>query len=350
MKNAGLSEGAPAFSRAGCRSGHRGFTILELLVSTVVLVFLVVLLTGITGRMSDIWKRTTGSILQWQSARSGFEAMNRRITQATLNTTWAYYDGANGTGNLTTSDPKSYGRSSSLHFVAGPAEDLIPSVPDTTTQAIFFQAPMGRTTETAVRGLPQILNACGFFVQYNDSVNFRPSAALLDSIPGRKRFRLMEWTQDSSGLTVQASAGNAWFQSAGTQARPLAENVIALIILPRFSRMDTSADNLLAPDYLYDSRENRSFSGGGISGNSLHQLPPLLQVTMVAIDERSAIRLEQQAGAGVPTGIFDGAPFAVASEFDSNMVRLEENLASAKLNYRVFSSTILIRGAKWNGD
>jgi len=327
-----------------------GFTILEVLVSTLVLAFLVVLLAGITDRLSDIWKKTAGSIVQWQSARSGFEAMNRRISQATLNTTWAYYDGPNGTGNLTSSDPISYGRSSALHFLSGPASVLIPSVPDTTTQVIFFQAPLGRTTETAVRGLPQILNACGYFVQFNDSLSFRPPGALPQSIPGRKRFRLMEWTQDSSELTVQSSAGNAWLQSAGSRARPMAENVIALIIRAKFSRFDTSDENVLAPAYRYNSRESRAFSGGGISGNTLHQLPPVLQLTMVAIDERSAVRLEQQNGNAVPAGLFTGAPFTLASAYQSDMERLEANLVAARLDYRIFSATILIRGAKWNGD
>lgn len=327
-----------------------GFTILEVLVSTLVLVFLVVLLAGITDRLSDIWKRTTGSITQWQSARSGFEAMNRRISQATLNTTWAYYDGPNGTGNLTTSNPKSYGRSSALHFISGPASILMSSVPDTTSQAIFFQAPLGRTTDASVRGLPQILNACGYFVQFNDSVSFRPPGALLQSIPGRKRFRLMEWTQDSSELTVQSSTGNTWFQNSNSQARPMAENVIALIIRAKFSRFDTTDENLLAPEYRYDSRESRAFSGGGISGNTLHQLPPVLQLTMVAIDERSAARLEQQNGGAFPTGLFAGAPFMLASEYKKNMETLEANLVAARLDYRVFSATILIRGAKWSGD
>lgn len=340
-----------SLSRAHSRppaSRARGFTVLEVLVSTVILAMIVVLLATITDRMSDIWRRTTGSIIQWQSARTGFEAMNRRISQATLNTTWAYYDGERGTGNLTTTDPKSYGRASDLHFLSGPAATLIPGIPNTTTQAIFFQAPLGRSSADETRGLPQILNGCGFFVQLNDSADFRPAAPILQSIPGTRRFRLMEAIQDSSQLAVSATPGSDWVEAIAGDARPLAENVIALIIQPRYSRFDTSDSSLLAPNYLYDSRESREFSSPDISGNTLHQLPPLLQISMVAIDERSATRLES-GGLGA-SDLFDGAPFTDSSDYADDMRRLEDNLKGAGLNYRVFSSTIIVRGAKWSGD
>src|SRR5690606_457962 len=97
----------------------------------------------------------------------------------------------------------------------------------------------------------------------------------------------------------------------GLRSHVIAENIIALVILPRLSEHELEANTMLksmptaernsalAPNYFYHSAENGAGGSGGQSGlqavlNSKHQLPPVLQVTMVAVDESSAQRIGYQ--------------------------------------------------------
>lgn len=329
----------------------RSFTLLEILVSLAVLAMVMVLLLNLVGKVTSLWRGSVGSIAQWQGARRGFEAMTRQISQATLNTTWAYFDAS---GNLTSSDPVSYGRYSDLHFVSGPASTVLPGIPQTVSQAVFFQAPLGRASDASLRGLPNLLNVCGFFVQFNGSAAFAPDAEVFSRVRNKFRFRLMQVNESAEGMSVFATQGPtnfSWITKpvASGAARPLAENVIALFLLPRFSRLDTSGQAILAPEFYYNSRRRFEFSDESVTGNTLHQLPPLIQVTMVAIDESSAIRLEEQYGSAmpplIPTGLFDQA-----ADFDADLESFEDHLTSLGLRHRTFTSVVAIRAAKWSGD
>ncbi len=120
----------------------------------------------------------------------------------------------------------------------------------------------------------------------------------------------MEFLQPAEDLAIyklpadgSAAEYSRWFTNflppnvAVTQApvRVLAENIIALIVLPELSPHDAdAATNPLAPQYRYDSR------AGNITDRTKHQLPPLLRVVMVAIDEPSAARLNPAGRAPRP--------------------------------------------------
>ncbi len=330
---------------------HRGFTLIELMVSLAVMAMLMVLLLSLVEKVTSIWRGTAGAISQWQGARRGFEAMTRQISQATLNTTWAYFDSA---GNLTSSDPVSYGRYSDLHFVSGPASTLLSGIPDTVSQSVFFQAPLGRATDPSLRGLPNLLNVCGFFVQFNGSGAFAPNAPIFSKVQQKFRFRLMQVNEPAEGMSVFSSKDATNFDwitkpIGNGAARPLAENIVALFLLPKFSRIDTSGQALLAPDFYYNSRQSFAFSDGTLKGNTLHQLPPLIQVTMVAIDESSAARLEMESGMSMPQIIPTGR-FAQAADFEKDLKALEEELTQRRLRFRTFTTVVAIRGAKWSGD
>ena len=336
----------------GQRPTARAFTILELMVSMAILGLLVLLLTSISNNVAKLWKDTAGNIAEWRGARTAFEAMNRKLSQATLNTTWAYFDSS---GVITSSDPSKYGRYSELEFVTGPARTLT-GLANTTSQAVFFQAPLGQTTNTSLRGLPNLLNSCGYFVQFNSDASFRPSLAIFGGVREKWRFRLMELIDPSESSCIYSfpppTTNYTWFRSPINtgRARPLAENVVALILLPKLSAFDdTGTGSLIAPGYGYDSRTSFSFSSGGVPGNTLHQLPPLLLVSMVVLDERSAQRLEAQSGSSQPD-LFAGAPFTQASQYQADLSQLEKNLLAQNLRYRIFSTVVPIRGAKWSPD
>ena len=341
--------GTPALPWIASCGRVGGFTLIEVLVSLAVLSLLMVFLFALVSRVTSVWRGAADAIGQWQSARRGFETMTRQISQATLNTVWAYYDAS---GNLTTSDPKRYGRHSDLQFVSGPTSSIIPTVTNTVSQGVFFQAPLGRASNNSLRGLPNLLNVCGFYVQFNSSADFLPNTGIFARAKAKYRFRLMQINEPTEALSVYAQQGAnnfAWITKPinNGAARPLAENIVALFLLPRFSRVDTSNGALLAPNYFYNSRNSTSFSSGALKGNTLHQLPPLIQVTMVAIDETSATRIED--GASMPN-LIPAGKFQTATDFEADLKAFEKELTDRGLRYRTFSSLIAIRGAKWGGD
>jgi hypothetical protein len=190
-------------------------------------------------------------------------------------------------------------------------------------------------------------------------------------------------------------------------ARVLAENVLALIFLPKLSTVDENyrkAQNppwyLLCPDYTYDSTllptggappspaqapvnygaqvvsSTNAGDAGGIDPRN--QLPPEIQVVMIAIDERSAQRLlaltnPSAASATTFSALSDptfGGIYAPggtqlfttalagrtnytnqlgdAETAGTDLYAFTQSLVAQKLTYRIFSTTVSIRGAKWS--
>ena len=84
-----------------------GFTILEVLVATTVLMLLMVVLFGIFSGVTSAWTRSTQRIDAFQSARVAFDRVTRMLSQATLNVYWDY-DNPN--------QPTVYRRQSELAF------------------------------------------------------------------------------------------------------------------------------------------------------------------------------------------------------------------------------------------
>lgn len=342
------AHGAPPRSRGA-------FTLIELLVSLAVLTLLVLLSFRVTDQVTEIWQRTSASIGQWQKTRTAFDSLTRRLSLATLDPTWAYFDAS---GALTDTDPVRYGRHSQLHFVTGPASSFFPPEALITTQALFFQAPLGRTQNADLSGLPHLLSSCGFFIQYGSDAAFRPPGVLFENHEAKWRFRLMEFIEPSERLQVYQQKGAEdydWFRRPVTRgfARPLAENVIALFVIPRLSSLDLPplSDETPLP-YGYNSRKDET---SPVSGASLHQLPPLVQVTLVALSDHAARRLAETPAsdepgrfAAIQALLFADAPFASVAHYEHDLQKLEENLIRARLDYKVYSGIIALRGAKWN--
>ena len=125
----------------------------------------------------------------------------------------------------------------------------------------------------------------------------------------------------------------------------------------------------MAPNYLYDSTSTGQASTSGYTAaqagvvNSKNQLPPTVQVTMVAIDQVSADRLSALAKAASKTpaqllGL--DTLFATTGSQSANLQadlgtsatpstnNLIANLVKNRLNYRVFSADVSILDAKWS--
>ena len=354
----------------------RAFTLVELMVSMAVLSVVGILILTMVGNVSSVTKRTRDQVESYQGARAGFEALTRTIAQATLNIYWDYYDSTGKAANDTTYNgtPAKYGRQSELHFRSGPTDSLFGASNGGLTRpthGIFFQIPGGITSNSTLKQLNNTLNGIGFFLEFGDDEALRPSfLATETSIPKRYRYRLLQMQQATENLQIYSSSnGTAWFQdplgfgsttvnAATRPANVLAENVIALAIIPRLSPTeDPTGASLVKTDYNYDSRAAKSYSatsatGTTMSGTTLHQLPPLVEVIMVAIDETSAQRLAAESGTNPPDlgqkDLFKS--ISSIADVDADLDKLEKTLVDRKLNYRIYRSVVGIRGAKWSAN
>jgi len=317
-----------------------GFSLVEVMVACSVLGAMLVVMLSTVNHVSELWRTSNARVEAFQSARLGFENLTRLLGQATLNTYWDYDDPNN---------PTRYIRKSELHFFVDEAEAVL-GTGSFYGQGVFFQAPANHNPPAANAGisfanrLPGLLNACGFYVECASESEKGWLPTHVDS-QGKKRFRLMQWMQRSGDLsvyqTVAGSTGRDW-TALSAQAIPAADNVIALVIAPK--EPEHQSVKALPDQYNYDSREN---TGSNPQPANANQLPPILQVAMVAIDEASANRLGDAMQSTIESclsGLFKETPGA---SFESDMKTLEEALTAQRINYRVFVSAIPMHEAKW---
>ncbi len=341
------------------------FTLVELLISAGVLLLILGLLIGMTNQTQHLVESTSQKVEQFQDSRAGFESMTRCLAQATLNTYWDYsyrteYQTIGGKP-VPIKVPDRYLRTADLRFRSGPMTELTggrgPGGAVQPTHGIFFQAPNGLVADPTRFGvLDHLMNSWGYFVEYGSDDLTLP-ACLKGRVEARKRFRLLEYMEPAEQLKVYQYPGirsNLWFAPAISQTkrsvRVLAENVVALILQPRFDRATEEArksagkSTILAPNYRYDT----TTSSADPELNPKNQLPPVVQVTMVAIDEASAKKLAGNAALS-STGIDYGELFRQPEKYATDLAAFEKQLAMGQhVAYRVFTTNVSIRGAKWS--
>jgi len=364
------------------------FTLIELLVSMAILVLIVAMLITMVNATSKTWKNTAGKIEEFRDARVAFDTITRRLSQATLNTYLDYVTNSSGA-------PTDYIRQSELRFLCGQLTNnasfgnqrtIFSSQLQTTnpSMAVFFQAPNGFTTNSTNSILQSALNTWGYFIEYGSDSNAVPS--FLNPQPtSRNRYRLMELMEPTENLSIyNYTATNRSYTNVDwiansmtlTSSRPahvLAENVIALIILPKLSPTDITKWNnqgsnysisSLTPDYFYDSSINSqtTIAGGGGAAvtdanlNTHNQLPPVVQVTMIAVDETSAIRFPSiyknlyasNSSAGGINNLFNDN--SSPTQFTNDLASLVTAFKKNKMNYRIFTTDVMIKGAKWSSS
>ncbi len=416
---------------------NSAFTLAEVIVSSALVVGIMGLLLTTVEQTRKTINSTTSKASQFQASRVAFDAMTRNLAQATLNTYWELdRDGE-------TRNPTGFRRQADLHFISGKAarETILESMDEATypTHAVFFQAPLGFSAETVSNtspirkyaGLSNLLSVVGYYVAWGPDTNI-PNflTTQSDFYASRYRYRLMQVMQPAESLMVYNSVNYTksdklpgidqskyvnptdWIKAAlgkiaiptgpkGKQAsqRVLAENIIALIIVPKLAERDrTSKDALndLTDDYNYDSRPMDAFNSqtrdkppngtidellnlvkklGGDKDKrvkQLHQMPPILQVTMIAIDEPSALKLETAQANGNPsnppapelaTGLFSKCTTMDAFHKDLGDLETPDEgslvynistpngpLKIPRLNYRVYNADVVIRGSKWSSE
>ena len=347
-------------------SPNRGFTLVELLLSVVLISLLALLLASMTSATTSTWQYTSSKIEQFRGATTAFETITRRVSQATLNTSWDYHY----PNNDTTKAPDRYVRQSDLRFLVGRSETLMAaSNPPRPTHGIFFQAPLGYVDDPAdFSGMDNLLNTWGYYIEYNKDTRPPFLDNLPNSPPWRYRSRLMEFMQPSNKLTIYSRTsghpeytGREWFTEALSSTNPpvhvLAENIIAMVLLPKLSKAEDSTGIKLAPSYDYDSTIDLTSGNPSADAelNPKNQLPPVVQVTLVAIDEASAMRMSNADAANLASLL--GNLFTSSAQFETDLRKdptnssdtsLEAYLIRHKINYRIFTTNVSLRGAKWS--
>lgn len=321
----------------------------EMLAAIAILTLIMVVVFGLTNQTARVWKNSTGKISEFQAARAGFDVLTQRLSQATLNTYYDYYDssGRPASNASYSGTPTLYGRASELHFISGP--DLVDGQ---IGHAVFFQAPLGYSDDaSSYAGLNNALNAAGFYLIYNSDTDSgtRPAFITTAVSPSKYRFRLMQYTQPLQNLSVFTATAKQWFTNdiaTKKYSYPLAENIVAMVIQPKRSTQDSTTTTLTTGDYKYDSHTAWS---GSTQPVQMNQLPPLLHIVLVAIDENSAQRICTQTTAP-DLGV--SSLFKTESALNTDLKTLEDKLMAKSggqpLNYRFFETDIALRGAKWS--
>lgn len=382
------------------------FTLIELLVSMTFLVILMLVVTQVVGIVQRTWVRSNSRVSQFREARTAFDVMTRALSQATLNTYWdnEFDPLRTDAAGQQVKRARNYIRQSELQFISGPTTQVLAGAAGVASSypghAVFFQAPLGITrlsaatgTETNTENMVNLLCGRGYFVEWGDDQSFRPPfLSSLNSVPTRQRLRLMEYSPTAEMNRIYDSTlrplvdsqtgvnnGKRWFnegefaalnsviinsETAATRAftRPVAENILALIISPQTETTgNTSVQPYsIAPSYLYDSTLQVNPGASASTSNpqgTQHLLPPLLKVTMVALDERSGEFLSRSENdtmrgevlASVALLFQTAAAYTMDLEGDEgNPGELETLLLEKKLNYRVFTTTIALKQARWS--
>jgi uncharacterized protein (TIGR02599 family) len=349
-----------------------GFTLIEMLLSitilSVVLMTTSSLLNASLGQLRIAESRNG----QFREVQAAFETMCRRLETCEIN---PYYDYVYSNNDANTV-PTGYKLQSDLHFVCGPATSGTAPVIGSGNRpghAVFFHGTYGISSQKEWKGLGTLLNSWGYFLEFGSDDSMRPSFLIPANGTGivspRHRFRLKELQVPAEMMRTYALKLNSqttrakvqeWYTTALAETanvHTVAENIAACVIFPMVPDGSTTSTGAtlkpeaLAPDYTYDTRSYQY--GGSASASSLaevtrHRLPPLLRLTLVALDEVSAARLQELNGADMPALGLE-ILFQDAAKYDQDIRSLEASLVGQKLNYRVFSTTVRLRNARWNG-
>lgn len=334
------------------------FSLIELMVAMGVLAILMLMLTVVLDQVQRGWRFSESRVTQFREARVAFDVMAKNIGQASLNTYWSLRDG-DGDGIA-----DGYFRTSELQFLTVGADDLDSTGSQNPVgQGVFFQAPLGFSTE--YRNLNNLFNGRGYFVAFGSDRKFKPSFVEAEE---RFRYRLMEFRPPAESNQVFEDGGEErvkdqpqsftkWYKQAmsvgdgdfESHLNPLAENILAIVVTPRASleidtasREDTFSD--IAPDYEFNSN-----SGDSNTNPFAQQVPPLVRVTMIAIDEAAATRLITGSSQPEELRRVVSGKFTNTRNYSADVQAVSSDLNALNVSHKVFSALVMLRSAKWSG-
>jgi uncharacterized protein (TIGR02599 family) len=80
---------------------------------------------------------------------------------------------------------------------------------------------------------------------------------------------------------------------------------------------------------------------------NMHQLPPVVRVVIVTLDETSAARIQNGA---TDLGFDPATIFDTAANLETSLDTITSKLSEKNLKYRIFRADIPIRAAKWSAN
>lgn len=334
--------------------------------SIAVLALMLTILADMMTRTQDTVTQASAHATEFQQGRRALDTITNTVSQATMDAVWAYRRSSADASSII-----GYDRASDHHFILGPASDLLKDKAES-GQAMFFQAPLGKARNATKGRLHDLVNCCGFYIEYGSDLTERPEFLKEDQAtklnPERKRFRLMQYTQPADdsilygdatklGLNRLTSKSQAlrWYQNdLRTASQPLADNVLALVLVP-YATHAHGGSTSLAPDseYRYDSRD---FQWNGLNESNKsrrHQLPAMVGVTIIVADERSydglVLRQGEQGVADAVRSVLRNK-FTDHDTFKEDLAMVEQGLNAMRLHHKVLSVVVALRGSKWMSE
>jgi uncharacterized protein (TIGR02599 family) len=338
-----------------------GFTLVEVLVAAALVALLAGLLLRLLRQSSDALDLAQSNVEKYRVAQRAFEVVARRLGAATLH---GYRE----------NDPREgWRRMSELRFASGPMQaGRAPlDAPDEKSgeflamrpgHGVFFQATEGdpgHERDPARVGLEQLVNTWGYFVEVAGDHLPPPKFLTGSAPPERVRPRLMEVREPAPALRLYALtsgapgyAGFDWFRprlAPDAPARPIAENIAILLVLPKLTAPEIThlapnaaleeRDALLAPDFVYNS-------GAEAAVRTRHRLPPLVEITMLALDDAGAAQL-YDGGDRDPLRLREAFRDArkLRAELHTDTDSLERRLIEQRIRHRIFTTTLALRSA-----
>jgi len=339
--------------REGIHGGFcPGFTLIELLVAIAVMSLLLVLVFQFSGQALRIWGSVNSKVEQFSDAQSGLDSLVLKLSSATLNQYFGYEYQKVGTVWM----PVNPGRRSELRFVSGQASALIGGS-NHPTHAVFFVAPTGYVSNQSYAHLPGLLNVYGYYIEWSNQDPDRPTI-LQSKGTAPYRFHLMQLVQPSESMSLynqtlttspqfafkQTNWQSDFYNQNSSLAYPVANNIVAMILLPGMTSLDTSGS--IAPNYLYNTESENS----NLALSQRNRLPPVMSIVLYSIDENSAKTL---GGSATMPNLYDGLFADPAKLYPQggdigDLGRFEQNLQALKLRYQRREATVQMLPQPWS--
>ena len=352
-----------------------GFTLIELMVGTGVVLLLAAVLFALIAHFTEDVRKARSTAEEFEAAQRAFETLTRRVGQATLNSYWE--------SHVVSGTIRRYERVSELRLASGPMQAGANPLDDPRAEpqrmrpshGIFFQATTGQAglaRDPELSGLENLLNTWGYFIEAGPDELEAPSFIPPQIIARRIAPRLMELREPTQQLCVyrytsgsaNKYAGFEWFRTPladRTLVRTVAENIAALIILPKLTARETERllpgateeerDAFLAPELFYHSATAPP-PNIEPARNMRHRLPATVEMTMVALDAATVARLyrtDELDPLKLQDAFHDARTLRAELQLDPAQPErdsLERRLVAAHANYRLFTATVPIRSAE----
>jgi uncharacterized protein (TIGR02599 family) len=340
-----------------------GLTLLEILLSTAILAIVLMAIAATMGSMQNIWVHLREKSDQYRATRLAIDTVANRLSAATLAPRWTFDEKATGSNDK-------FVRDSDLHFVCGPADQLLTGG-TYSGSAVFFQAPLGEhIDENGVEPYDQLRNtmcAWGYFVEYGSDSKERPAFLREhhDLAPERLRFRLMEFREPAHLLPIFQARSNtetgpkiasvtgtdqlySWFReplhdgsAKDRHVSVVADNVLAVLLTADDPEGDLGS-LLVGSDGVYDSRRFQTQAGGELAKLTRNRLPPVLQLTVIAMSEDAWVKMtDDEIGTtaselrGMLVGRFKNAKSTI-----DDLKLIDFELTKKKMPHRILTTKI----------